>query len=86
MALGKTVVTSGYRMRGPVSSHPHGVPGGEIELVYPVTRYARWNSFNLGELWFPGSWASLAPLAAASGLTALWFWRRPTRELRELRE
>jgi hypothetical protein len=81
VALGRTVRTGDYRMRGPVSSHPIGVAGGELEVLYPDTRYARWNSWNLGELLFPGSWASLAPLAALGGALAFAAFRdgRPRR-------
>lgn len=75
VATGKTVRASGFHLRGPVSVHPIGVPGGEIEVLYPDTRYARWNSFNLGELLFPGSWASLLPLLSVIGFLGIAFLR-----------
>ena len=38
------------------------------------------NSFNLGEVWFPGSWLSLAPLLAAwAGIAAVCLRPRPER-------
>jgi hypothetical protein len=70
----------GYReddwvLRGPVSVQTLGVAGGELEIFYPTSRIARWNSFNLGERWFPESWLSLAPLLAAWAALAQLFLR-----------
>lgn len=64
LATGERVVTGGYRLEGPVSAHPIGVPGGGFELADGSGRLARWNSFNLGEAIFEGSWLSLLPLFA----------------------
>jgi hypothetical protein len=71
LAVGKTVRVGGYQLRGPVSANPLGVAGGKLEVQYPDTRYARWNSFNLGETWKAGRWASLAPLALAWGVVGM---------------
>jgi hypothetical protein len=68
LAAGRTLEVDRFSFQGPVSVRPHGVPGGEIEIHSPETEYARWNAFNLGELAFPRSWASLLPLAALYGL------------------
>ena len=50
-------------LRGPVSAQTYGAAGGELEIFYPSSRIARWNSFNLGEFLWPQSVASLLPLA-----------------------
>jgi hypothetical protein len=52
--------------RGPVSAGPTGVYEGWFGRLFPlVSRQARWNSFNAGELLAPGSRLSLLPLIAA---------------------
>lgn len=79
LALGRTVEVGGFSLRGPVSAHPMGVAGGDLELADPDTLYAAWNSFNLGELLFPSSWASLLPLLLGAGLPALGLLRRAAR-------
>lgn len=66
-------------IRGPVSVNAMGVAGGELELFYPRTRYARWNSFNLGEPLLGSSWLSLVPLLAAWGLLGAALVRGPRR-------
>jgi hypothetical protein len=53
---------------GPVSANPMGVYEGWMYRVFPPgSSEARMNSFNAGELLFPGSRWSLAPLLAAVG-------------------
>jgi hypothetical protein len=71
LASGERVVTGGYRIEGPVSAHPIGVPGAGFEVADGSSRLARWNSFNLGEFFFERSWLSLLPLFAGWGLLAL---------------
>jgi hypothetical protein len=54
---------------GPVSVNPTGVcEGGYYSLFDAGSPQARWNSFNVGEFWFPGSRWSVAPLLALVGL------------------
>jgi hypothetical protein len=54
---------------GPVSANPVGVYEGWMYRVFPPgSREARMNSFNAGELLFPGSRWSLAPLLAVEAL------------------
>jgi hypothetical protein len=54
---------------GPVSVNPTGVcEGCYYNLFDPGSPQARWNSFNVGEFWFPGSRWSVVPLL---GLVAL---------------
>jgi hypothetical protein len=54
---------------GPVSVNPTGVcEGGYYSLFDPGSPQARWNSFNVGEFWFPESRWSVAPLLALVGL------------------
>ena len=57
---------------GPVSVNPTGVcEGGYYSLFDAGTTQARWNSFNVGEFWFPESRWSVAPLLALVGLAAM---------------
>jgi hypothetical protein len=54
---------------GPVSVNPTGIcEGGYYSLFDARTVQARWNSFNVGEFWFPESRWSLAPLLGLVGL------------------
>ena len=62
-------------LRGPVSVQTGGPAGGELEVFYPSSRIGRWNSFNLGEAWFPESWLSLAPLLTAWAAIAAFCFR-----------
>jgi hypothetical protein len=80
LALGRTVEIGAFSVRGPVSAHPMGAAGGDLEVVDPATRYAAWNSFNLGEFLFPHSWASLLPLVLGAGLLVMALLRRAARE------
>jgi hypothetical protein len=57
---------------GPVSVNPTGVcEGGYYSLFSPGSPQARWNSFNVGEFWFPESRWSVVPLLALVGLLGL---------------
>jgi len=50
---------------GPVSVNPTGVcEGGYYSLFAAGSPQARWNSFNVGEFWFPESRWSVVPLLA----------------------
>jgi hypothetical protein len=54
---------------GPVSVNPTGIcEGGYFDLFDVGSKQALWNSFNVGEFWFPQSRWSVAPLL---GLVAL---------------
>ena len=54
---------------GPVSVNPTGVcEGGYYSLFAARSPQARWNSFNVGEFWFPESRWSVVPLLALVGL------------------
>jgi len=54
---------------GPVSVNPTGVcEGGYYSLFDAGSQQARWNSFNVGEFWFPESRWSVVPLLALVGL------------------
>jgi hypothetical protein len=78
LAMGGEYRFDEWVMRGPVSVQTYGAAGGEIESFDPDSRIARWNSFNLGEFWFPGSWLSLVPLLTAWVVIAsACFRRRP---------
>jgi hypothetical protein len=56
---------------GPVSVNPTGVcEGGYYSLFEPGSPQARWNSFNVGEFWFPESRWSVVPVLALLGLLA----------------
>jgi hypothetical protein len=80
LLLGRTVEIGPFSVRGPVSAHPMGATGGDLEVADPDTRYAAWNSFNLGEFVFPRRWASLLPLLLGVGPGALALLRRAGRE------
>jgi hypothetical protein len=71
LARGRSVEIGPFTVRGPVSAHPMGATGGDLEIADPDTPYATWNSFNLGECLFPRSWASVLPLLVGAGLGAL---------------
>lgn len=66
-------------IQGPVSANPIGV---YESWVYPVSQpgsiQQQWNSFNLGEFFWPGSLISLLPLVCflVLGLGALRHWSR----------
>jgi len=61
---------------GPVSVNPTGVcEGGYYNLFDPGSEQARWNSFNVGEFWFPESRWSVAPLLGLVGLLGVWLAR-----------
>jgi hypothetical protein len=66
--------------KGPVSVNPTGVcEGGYYSLFDAGTPQARWNSFNVGEFWFPESRWSVAPLLALAGLLGLGLAREAAR-------
>jgi hypothetical protein len=56
-------------IRGPVSVNPIGVYDGLLTFTFfPAgSMQTDWNSFNVGEFWFPQSRASLLPLLFLSG-------------------
>lgn len=69
-------------IRGPVSANPIGVyEGGYYKLFGPSSRVPRWNSYNLGELPWPGRRLSLLPLALwlGAGVTVIFAWSRGER-------
>jgi hypothetical protein len=65
---------------GPVSVNPTGVcEGGYYSLFEAGSTQARWNSFNVGEFWFPESRWSVAPLFALVALLGLGLARESAR-------
>lgn len=64
LVRGGRVANEAFVHRGPVSTHAGGIAGAGLELREPDTPVQVWNAFNLGEWLFPGSLASLLPLAA----------------------
>jgi hypothetical protein len=65
---------------GPVSVNPTGVcEGGYYSLFDAGSPWARWNSFNVGEFWFPESRWSVAPLLGLVGLLGAWLAREGAR-------
>ena len=57
----------------PVSVNPTGIcEGGYYSLFDPGSPQARWNSFNVGEFWFPGSRWSVVPLLGFAALLGVW--------------
>ena len=80
---------------GPVSVNPTGMcEGGYYSLFAAGSPQARWNSFNVGEFWFPESRWSVAPLLGLVGLLGAGLARqaaragvrRPARHLGEFEE
>ena len=58
---------------GPVSVNPTGIcEGGYYSLFDPGSPQARWNSFNVGEFWFPGSRWSVVPFLGFAALLGVW--------------
>ncbi len=84
---GETVLLKNIPIQGPVSANPIGVYESWFRSAfYPGTVQRQWNSFNLGEFLWPGSFASLLPLfcVLVVGLGILWHWSRvPSRIIRE---
>lgn len=69
-------VVPGYLGDDPVSRNPVGVYEGRAFTVFRRASFpARWNSFNLGELLFPGSAWSLLPLLALVAAGTGWLLR-----------
>jgi len=65
---------------GPVSVNPTGVcEGGYYSLFDAGSPQARWNSFNVGEFWFPESRWSVVPLLALVGLLGVGLAREAVR-------
>jgi hypothetical protein len=63
LASGESLVLGREHLVGPVSTNPTGVyESGAHRLFPPGSEQARWSSFNLGELLWPGSWQSVLPL------------------------
>jgi hypothetical protein len=63
-------------VRGPVSVNPQGVYEAGFFKVFPADDpHCRWNSFNAGEFFFPGSRLSLLPLLFAEFLLIFAAWR-----------
>ncbi|GEM_PF-5689043 len=66
-------------IHGAVSANPMGVHESWFYPVFhPEIVQRQWNSFNLGEFFWPGSLISLLPLCCVLvlGLRALWQWSR----------
>jgi hypothetical protein len=66
-------------IHGPVSANPMGVYESWFYPVFhPEIVQQQWNSFNLGEFFWPGSLVSLLPLCCVLvlGLGALGYWSR----------
>ncbi len=58
---------------GPVSVNPTGMcEGGYYSLFEAGSSQARWNSFNVGEFWFPESRWSVVPLLGLVGMLGAW--------------
>jgi len=75
-----SVTIEGIRIEGPVSANPIGSwESWYYRLFPPGSPPVRWSSFNLGEFLWPGSLASLIPLALflAAGLLLAARWTRP---------
>jgi hypothetical protein len=65
---------------GPVSVNPTGVcEGGYYSLFDAGSTQARWNSFNVGEFWFPESRWSVLPLLALVALLSVGLARESAR-------
>lgn len=77
LAAGGSLRWGDWVVRGPVSVQTLGAAGGRLELLDPDGRFARWNSFNLGEFWLGHGWLSLAPLLLAWGAIAALCFRGP---------
>lgn len=85
LARGGSLEMGGYRLRGPVSVYPVGMAGVGIEALAPGGRFARWNSYNLGESLAPNSWWSVLPPAVGVAVVWLALCRRPREARRRLR-
>lgn len=75
LATGHHMLLANNPVSGPISANPIGVYEAWYYRVYPPGSFeARWNSFNLGELIFPGSLLSLLPLLIllAGGVWRSW--------------
>ncbi|HEX9730782.1 MAG TPA: hypothetical protein VGG06_02220 [Thermoanaerobaculia bacterium] len=71
-------VLPGFLGPDPVSRNPAGVYEAiPYDAFRPGSPPVRWNSFNLGELLFPHSVLSLAPLVALLAGASWWLLRRP---------
>jgi hypothetical protein len=63
-------------VRGPVSVNPQGFYEGGFYKVFPADDpHCRWNSFNAGEFFFPGSRVSLLPLLFAEFVLLIAAWQ-----------
>jgi hypothetical protein len=63
LAQGNMIVLNSIPIRGPVSANPIGVyEPWFYTLFQPGTIQTEWNSFNLGEFFWPSSLSSLVPL------------------------
>lgn len=81
LLLGRTIHLKNVPLEGPVSVNPIGVYESWFSPVFPPGAVQRqWNSFNLGEFFWPGSLSSLLPLLCVLvvGSGVLWHWSRRT--------
>lgn len=79
---GRTIFLRNIPVEGPVSTNPIGVYETWFSPVFPPTTVQRqWNSFNLGEFFWPGSLMSLVPLVCVLILGSGILWRRCRRSI-----
>lgn len=80
LAAGQEIDVARVPVAGRVSANPIGFYEGWFYAVFPRgSRQAEWNSFNLGELLWPGSPWSLLPLALFLAFALALLWRRARR-------
>ncbi len=71
LATGGSVPRPPHQIEGPVSANPQGTSEKfGFDLFRPGSEQTAWNSFNLGEILWPGSAMSLLPLLVALGFGA----------------
>jgi len=76
LATSRQVLVANNPVSGPVSANPIGVYEAWYYRVFPPGSFeSRWNSFNLGEVIFPESLLSLAPLIVLLAGGVWWGWR-----------
>lgn len=78
LATGGSVPRPPHRIEGRVSANPQGTSEKfAFDLFRPGSEQVAWNSFNLGEILWPGSAMSLLPLLVALGFGARAILARP---------